>query len=231
MKLSESTRLVHLDVPAILRAKCKNNSGDEIDSSLDLNACIGNHDGHFDAPGERFAESATDINLKDLVLHANLKRRVSGKPHHDEVNLDKCVLNDNGHLKFRLGDFISAKRNFTVGSSAVSGLCDTCRGFPTSKDPRSGLGVPDGVFSATLEQLDAQKNRTHCPVCDLFTRMARHLAKEDPRYAQPTTICTGGWLGRNRDGPAWARVEYKEEPGKHDPARSRQFFLYKKPGL
>lgn len=220
MVLNQSAHSLRIELPAIVRAKCKKINGEEVDASLDLNPLVGNNNGHFDAPGENFVASATKIHLKGFILHADLKK-VDGHYRHDTLNLDRCLSNEDGHLKFHLGQFISAKQNYTVGSSAVSQICDTCRGFPISID---ACQPPlDAVFFASLGSLEAQKVRSNCPVCDLLTRIARDLSKEDPWYANPNTICSGG---RTRDGPTWVNFEFKEDRQSEAPAKHRRFVLY-----
>ncbi|KAI9687876.1 MAG: hypothetical protein M1822_001957 [Bathelium mastoideum] len=232
MTLKESAHSIRLDSSAIVRAQCKRTNGEEVEASLDLNPVIGNNDGHFDAPGQNFAATASNVHLKGFNLHADL-RKIDGKYRHDTLDLSKCLTNEDGRLSFRLGQFLAAKRSHWKGSSAVSRICDTCKGFPISTEVHNsgnhwnakGKGA---VFLASLHQIGAEKDRSKCPVCDLILRIAKHLSKEDSRYANPNTICGGG---RSHGGPTWVYFEFREDNRRPRDADHRRFLLYSKEGV
>jgi hypothetical protein len=84
---------------SVLRAKCKDGRGVPVSSSLDLNLGIGNINGEFNIFHTNFARTARDIHFKDNTLHTTLQTK-SGSWTQASINLNLCVKNENGVLKF-----------------------------------------------------------------------------------------------------------------------------------
>ncbi|KAA8907830.1 Cyanovirin-N [Sphaerosporella brunnea] len=91
IRLEDSLLYANLPVPGATETRT---------SVLDLDAYVGNDDGHFDLMGHSFFESCIEIALKGAVLSAKLRDR--GGNYHDAVlNLDFVIINDGGRLRFR----------------------------------------------------------------------------------------------------------------------------------
>ncbi len=85
---------------AILTANCRASSGTWSTSSLDLNGYLGNLNGAFNMDRRDFTKSAYDIQLHGNLLRARLKD-YSGAWVDAIFNLDLCVANHDGSLRFR----------------------------------------------------------------------------------------------------------------------------------
>jgi hypothetical protein len=94
---SFSSRHVLLRDNHILVAQCLTPDGAALDSSLDLNNCLGNQDGRLVVGSRSFSSNARNVRLDGVRLNAMLKR-VDGGYAHDSVNLDAFIGNNIGVL-------------------------------------------------------------------------------------------------------------------------------------
>ena len=98
MAFAITTTNIRLD-GSILHGMCKDGKGGPVSSSLDLNSGIGNINGEFNFFRTDFTSTARDIYLKDDTLYATL-RTDSGSWKQATINLNFCVKNESGVLKF-----------------------------------------------------------------------------------------------------------------------------------
>ncbi|GKZ68075.1 hypothetical protein AnigIFM60653_006903 [Aspergillus niger] len=90
----------------ILIARVANEEGEMVESTLDLNSCIGNEEGRFLWGGNDFAGSAEDISFaiegedNVPVLRARLQNS-EGEAFDADVNLGEHVTNNNGTLEYQ----------------------------------------------------------------------------------------------------------------------------------
>ncbi|GBE84655.1 hypothetical protein SCP_0606340 [Sparassis crispa] len=85
---------------AVLSATCRDFDGNNVDSTLNLDAFIGNDDGKFNWDSAQFSLSASDVELNGVFLCASLTRR-DGAVKKAALNLNFCVENMNGQLGFK----------------------------------------------------------------------------------------------------------------------------------
>jgi hypothetical protein len=79
-----------------------------IDSSLDLDDCIGNANGRFVVGNRSFSQSARDVRLDGNDLNA-LLRKSDGSYVYDFINLDAFIGNDIGRLKMQVSNALRSK--------------------------------------------------------------------------------------------------------------------------
>lgn len=85
-----------------LTADCKNEKGEFVFSSLDLDRYLGNADGEFDTAGIDFSRSAKNVRIDSRgVLRADLLREDGGE-RAAAIELDTYVANDDGTLVFEI---------------------------------------------------------------------------------------------------------------------------------
>lgn len=177
---SQTCQSIGLEQQAINRAKWKTDDGSWIEITLDLDTLIGNNNGRFNAPGRMFSVTANNVRLQEFVLHADLKAG-NGQYRHDSLALDEV-------LSIVESDRIVPRK----GKPATANLetCGVCKGFPTEND-RLGISSADPSLTVSLKKLQEQKAQSDCQVCQLLRRIAEE-SQQDPRYADPNTICSGG---------------------------------------
>jgi hypothetical protein len=98
---SASSRQISLDKDYDLIAECVAIDGNHKLSSVSLNSCLTNNNGHFGwAKGGNFGGSARNVRLVDggKFLEAEL-RTMDGHWKHDRIWLDEKITNDNGNLQ------------------------------------------------------------------------------------------------------------------------------------
>ena len=178
---SQTCQSIGLEQKATIRAKWKTDDGSWIKRTLDLDTLIGNKNGHFNAPGRRFSVTANNVHLQEFVLHADLEAE-NGQYRHDSLALDEV-------LSIVEGDRIVPLK----GKRATANLetCGVCKGFPTDNN-QLGISTADPSFTVSLKKLQEQKAQSDCQVCHLLRRIAEELSRQDSRYANPNTICSGG---------------------------------------
>ncbi|KAG8900571.1 hypothetical protein FRC01_010081 [Tulasnella sp. 417] len=96
MAFSLTSTSIRLDGTTI-RAKCKKEDGELVDSALDLNLHISNQDGNFNLPGSMFGASATGIRLGGSTLSAILST-VKQLNVLRLINLNVCIGNIDGSI-------------------------------------------------------------------------------------------------------------------------------------
>lgn len=104
MSFNTSSSNIRVDDGHILRATLRNGNGDEVESELDLNSCLGNNNGRFEWGGRDFSGSAENITFtvegdaQVPILRARLQG--SNDSSDSDVNLAERIGNDNGSLSF-----------------------------------------------------------------------------------------------------------------------------------
>ncbi|KAJ7450688.1 Cyanovirin-N [Mycena galericulata] len=97
MSFSSSSQNVRLDGTYLI-ADCRDEDGNWQESSIDLNAILGNFEGQFDFTGANFADSADFYQLSDTTLVARLAN-LDGDYADASIDLDSVVTNNNGRLE------------------------------------------------------------------------------------------------------------------------------------
>ncbi|XWX00381.1 hypothetical protein V2A60_008401 [Cordyceps javanica] len=104
MSFNTSSSNIRVDDGHILRASVRNGNGEDVESELDLNTCLGNNNGRFEWGGRDFSGSAENITFsvegdaQVPILRARLR---GGDDSSDaDVNLAERIGNDNGSLSF-----------------------------------------------------------------------------------------------------------------------------------
>ncbi|TQV90940.1 Cyanovirin-N [Cordyceps javanica] len=104
MSFHTSSSNIRVDDGHILRASVRNGNGEDVESELDLNTCLGNSNGRFEWGGRDFSGSAENITFsvegdaQVPILRARLR---GGDDSSDaDVNLAERIGNDNGSLSF-----------------------------------------------------------------------------------------------------------------------------------
>ncbi|BCR84437.1 CVNH domain-containing protein [Aspergillus chevalieri] len=91
----------------ILKAQLRNEDGDLVEATLDLNEHLGNNDGAFEWDGENFSESAQNVEFsiegdgEVPVLRASLHRVEEDEWVDADINLSERVVNDNGQFVYQ----------------------------------------------------------------------------------------------------------------------------------
>ncbi|CZS97642.1 related to Cyanovirin-N homolog [Rhynchosporium agropyri] len=88
----------------ILKATIPNEAGEMVEAELDLNSCIGNHNGSFQWEGQGYADSGGAFSFSFEgggipVLRAELKN-VDGEGVPSDINIAERISNQNGRLVF-----------------------------------------------------------------------------------------------------------------------------------
>ncbi|KAK3367414.1 cyanovirin-N family protein [Lasiosphaeria ovina] len=105
MSFHSSASEVRVDDGHILRARLDNGQGEQVDAELDLNTAVGNDNGNFVWGGEKFAESAENINFSlegddgVPILRASL-RDLEDNLNDRDLNLAERIRNEGGSLVF-----------------------------------------------------------------------------------------------------------------------------------
>ena len=102
---SHSSSRISLDRDYDLIAECRTIRGHQKLSSISLNQCLTNMDGHFKWAGAdpgRFGDSARNVRLADegRVLEADL-RAMNGTWRADRIHLDERITNIDGDLQLK----------------------------------------------------------------------------------------------------------------------------------
>ena len=103
MSFSHSSHSIHLR-GTVLHARCKDQHGEYRESSIDLDAVLGNNDGRFTLHGGNFAHSARDVQLDGTELSATL-RDTDGEWHRTSIDLNRCIGNSDGRLHHHREDW------------------------------------------------------------------------------------------------------------------------------
>ncbi|OJJ81484.1 CVNH domain-containing protein, partial [Aspergillus glaucus CBS 516.65] len=94
---------IRIDGDHVLVAQLKNDDGELIDSSIDLDEILGNDDGQFQWGDGNFSKTADDVELdfegEVPVLQAQLTE-ADGSFVPAEINLAERIINENGDLVF-----------------------------------------------------------------------------------------------------------------------------------
>lgn len=208
--------------PWIFKSNVRKPNEDKFEEKeLDLNALVGNKDGHFHQPGKNFIASATNIRRERFALHADLRDR-NGEYQHRMLNLEQCLSIDKaGSLTCSLD---RSPNHLPVP------FCDTSSIWPggTWKKDKWGIRLAQSEFifefRALLQDIEKAIDRNTCPVCHLIKGIANHLAKEDPRYAYPDTEILAG---QHREGLTFIHFEFAEHRKSHEVQR---YVLYTREG-
>lgn len=217
--LSQRCQSLSLERPATIRAKWDGNDSRPIEKTANLDTLVGNSDGRFSVPGRMFSVTAKNMHLKGFTLHADLKAYSGGGGyHHDTLALDAVLAIDKDELVPRKGKM----------SSANADTCDVCRGFPVDNQ-RLGIASDGASFSVPVKRLKQQNEESKCEVCRLLWRITDQLSKQDPRHANPDTVCSGGTPDEgpllNATHHVWINFELKA-----DPPLDKKYYLYKEKG-
>lgn len=97
MSFSSSSQNIRLDGTYLI-ADCQDEDENWQESSIDLNAILGNSEGLFDSKGANFADSAEMYELADTTLVARLSNS-DGDYQEASIDLDSVVKNNNGRLE------------------------------------------------------------------------------------------------------------------------------------
>ena len=94
---SATSRYIRLDGTAL---SCQAQKRDKswVDSSIDLNNIIGNNDGSFEYPGDKYSETAQYVGLNGVTLNGSLQKRDKTWTN-ASVNLNVFITNNNGKLE------------------------------------------------------------------------------------------------------------------------------------
>ncbi|RYP44602.1 hypothetical protein DL768_008951 [Monosporascus sp. mg162] len=108
----------------ILRARLRNEGGDNVDAEINLDDYIGNNDGRFEWGGNGFSQTAEDIRFgiegggEVPVLRARLQN-LEGEFVDADLNLAERISNEDGRFVFSYGSCPQAlDRVFFPGSPA-----------------------------------------------------------------------------------------------------------------
>ena len=89
-----------IGVHVFLTATCKQADGVKKSASLNLDSGIGNEDGSFKVGGVNFSLTAANVVLDGTTLKASLQKANGEYNDGQELDLNSCITNENGTLKF-----------------------------------------------------------------------------------------------------------------------------------
>ncbi|KAH7379776.1 CVNH domain-containing protein [Cadophora sp. MPI-SDFR-AT-0126] len=105
MSFHISAQDVRVEDNHILKANIPNGEGELVEAELDLNTCIGNHDGSFAWEGQGYADSGENFSFGlegddgVPVLRGEL-RNIEGEGIPCDINISERISNQNGQLVF-----------------------------------------------------------------------------------------------------------------------------------
>ncbi|KAJ7243538.1 Cyanovirin-N [Mycena rebaudengoi] len=97
MSFSATSFYIRLE-GTILKAKCQDGKGNDIDSSLNLDTVLGNVNGTFSTDVQSFSATGANYGLNGHTLYARLIK-MNNEWHDASIDLDKVIKNNGGKLE------------------------------------------------------------------------------------------------------------------------------------